>query len=103
MPFRPRREWDALRGALRRLDTQATVVLVAACVIVFLQLQVGSRSFFAEHVAGEPSAARGLAGWAWWFGMQGVLGFAVPVLILTLGFKRRPAEIGLGLGDWRLA
>ena len=45
----------------------------------------------------------GLASWAWWFGLQGVLGFVVPVAILTLGFKRKPREIGLGLGDWRLA
>ena len=103
MPFRLRREWHAFRHGLRRLDRQATVVLVAAVVLVLLQLQVGNRAFFADHVAADPADARELAGWAWWFGMQGLLGFVVPVLVLILGFRRRPSEIGLGLGDWRLA
>ncbi|MDX1421438.1 MAG: CPBP family intramembrane glutamic endopeptidase [Rubricoccaceae bacterium] len=100
---RLRLEARAFLDAVRRLDRQMVVVLTAAVVLVFLQLQVGSRAFFAAHVAAEPAAAYGLGGWAWWFGMQGVLGFIIPVAILTLGFKRRPAEIGLGLGDWRLA
>lgn len=103
MPFRLRREWHAFRHGLRRLDRQATVVLVAAVVLVLLQLQVGNRAFFADHVAADPADARELAGWAWWFGMQGLLGFVVPVLVLILGFWRRPSEIGLGLGDWKLA
>ncbi|MDX1420547.1 MAG: CPBP family intramembrane glutamic endopeptidase [Rubricoccaceae bacterium] len=103
MPFRLRSEWHGFRDGLRRLDTQATVVLTAAVVLVFLQLQFGTRSFFADHVAADPADARGLPGWAWWFGMQGVLGFLIPVLILTVGFRRRPSEIGLGLGDWKLA
>ena len=101
---RLRREWQGFRNGLRRLDTQATVVLVAAVVLVLLQLQIGNRSFFWKYIADavDPENQQ-LASWAWWFGMQGVLGFVVPVLILTLGFKRKPAEIGLGLGDWKLA
>lgn len=45
----------------------------------------------------------GILSWAWWFGMQGVLGFVIPVLSLVFIFRRKPATIGLGLGDWKLA
>ncbi|NND70826.1 MAG: CPBP family intramembrane metalloprotease, partial [Rhodothermales bacterium] len=44
-----------------------------------------------------------LASWGWWFSTQGVLGFLIPVLCLVFIFKRKPGEIGLGLGDWKLA
>jgi hypothetical protein len=35
--------------------------------------------------------------------MQGVLGFLIPVLVLIFVFRRKPREIGLGAGDWKLA
>ncbi|HYE95429.1 MAG TPA: CPBP family intramembrane glutamic endopeptidase [Rubricoccaceae bacterium] len=97
---RLRREVRAALDAARRLDRQMVVVLVAAVALFFLQYQIGGRDFFEEHVAPGSSA---LASWAWWFGLQGITGFVLPVLLLVLGFRRRPAEIGLGLGDWRLA
>ena len=104
MPERLRREARAFLDATRRLDRQMVVVLVAAVALVLLQLQIGTSGFYREHVADAfPEAQRELWGWAWWFGLQGVTGFVVPVLLLTLGFRRRPAEIGLGLGDWKLA
>ncbi len=101
---RLRREGRALRAAAAGLDRQMAVVLVAAVALVFLQLQVGSRAFFYDHLAGGlDGVRRELAAWAWWFGVQGVTGFVLPVGILTLGFRRRRAEIGLAMGDWRLA
>ncbi len=104
MRDRLRREWLALRHTLRRLDRQAVVVLVVATVLVLLQIQIGSRRFFRMELAGgfAPEDVP-LLSWAWWFGVQGVLGFVIPVLLLVFVFKRRPSEIGLGLGDWRLA
>ena len=99
-----RREGRALLRAARTLEGQTVFVLLAAVALVIVQFSVGSRSFFREELAGPmPAQWRGLAAWGWWFGMQGVTGFVVPVLALTLFFGRRPAEIGLGLGDWKLA
>jgi hypothetical protein len=104
MHERLRRERAAFRRIFRGLDRQATFVLVAATVLVLLQMQVGSRRFFrAEFADALDPASVPLLSWAWWFGVQGVLGFVVPVVLLVVVFKRRPAEIGLGLGDWRLA
>jgi uncharacterized protein len=101
---RLRREARAFLDAARRLDRQMVVVLVAAVALVLLQLQVGTRGFFREHLGDLfRDDVRELVAWGWWFGLQGVTGFVIPVAILTLGFKRRPAEIGLGLGDWKLA
>ncbi len=99
-----RREWSRLRRAARALDGQTTFVLVAAVALVFVQMMLGSRSVFHAELAHlVPEAWRGVLGWGWWFGVQGVTGFVVPVLALVLLFGRRPAEIGLGAGDWRLA
>jgi uncharacterized protein len=102
-----RQEWNRLLLALRALtpaQRQAAVVLVVATVLVLLQIIFGSRSFFRRHFgeAFEPEQLP-LLSWGWWFGMQGVLGFVVPVLILALVFRLRPREMGIGLGDWRLA
>lgn len=104
MKDRVRLEWQAFLTGARKLDHQMVVVLVAAVVLVFLQLQVGNRRFFWEHISnGVAPANQDLFAWIWWFGMQGITGFVIPILILTLGFRRTPSELGLGLGDWRLA
>ena len=101
---RLRREWQDFLTAAKRLDRQMVVVLVAAVALVFLQLQFGNRRFFWEHISGAfDPANQELFAWIWWFGIQGITGFLIPILILTLGFKRKPSEIGLGLGDWKLA
>ena len=104
---RLRREWQTLRDALTGLSPaqkQAAVVLVAATLLVLLQLQIGGRRFY-EVTLGNPLGFEDprLGSWAWWFGMQGVTGFVIPVLILLVGFRLRPREAGLGLGDWKLA
>lgn len=101
---RLRREWQAFLDGSRKLDRQMTVVLIAAVALVFLQLQIGNRPFFYKHLGDYFSLEnRELAAWIWWFGLQGITGFLIPVLILMVGFKRKPSEIGLGLGDWKLA
>lgn len=35
--------------------------------------------------------------------MQGITGFILPAAALLFLFRRRPSEVGLGLGDWRFA
>lgn len=99
-------EWQALRAAVGGLSPnarRAAVVLLVATVLVLVHLQVGGRSTY--RALGNPLGVADpvLGGWAWWFGMQGVLGFVVPALVLTVGFRWSPREAGLGLGDWRLA
>ena len=41
-----RREWRSLTAAVRRLDGQTVFVLLAAVVLVLLQVTVGSRALF---------------------------------------------------------
>ena len=101
------REWQALRAAVTGLPHPArlaAVVLIAATLLMLLQLQVGSRQFYRD-VTGNWLGFENpdLGGWAWWFGTQGVTGFVIPALILLVVFRWRPREAGLGLGDWKLA
>jgi hypothetical protein len=101
---RLRAEWTRLRRAATSLDRQATVVLTLAAVLVVLQFVLGDRDLFHRHLAKYvPLAWRGLARWGWWFGTQGLLGFVVPVLALRAFFTNDLREMGLGLGEWRLA
>ncbi len=101
---RLRREFDALRTAVRHLDAQTVTVLLLSAALVFVQNEVGSRRVFRDHLATAFDPAwQGVLSWGWWFGVQGLTGFVIPALCLVLIFKRRPTEIGLGLGDWKLA
>lgn len=99
-------EWQGLRAAVGGLSTnarRAAVVLLTATVLVLFHLQVGSRSVYRELDNPLGFADPALGGWAWWFGMQGLIGFVVPALILLVGFRFTVREAGLGLGDWKLA
>jgi len=98
-----RAEWTRLRAAVRALDPQTTFVLTFAALMVVLQFTLGDRDLFRAHLAQYvPAAWRGLGAWAWWFGMQGVLGFVLPAAALA-AFADDGAEMGLGPGNWRLA
>ena len=90
--------------AVRSLNRQTVFVLLACLLLVLVQHTVGSRRFFRTELSHLVDPAwRDLWAWGWWFSIQGVTGFVVPVLCLLLLFRRRPSEVGLGLGDWKLA
>ena len=106
MLSRLRAEWAGLVGTVAAMSPaarRASVVSLAAVALVLLHLQTGSRAFYfgTDNVLGFADPE--LGAWAWWFGMQGVTGFVIPALILLVAFRWRPAEAGLGLGDWKLA
>ena len=104
MRTRLRDEWSRLRTALHTIDVQMATVLTLSGFLVVLQFNLGSRSLFVQELAGGvPLEWRALASWGWWFGMQGVLGFVIPVLVLRWGFRQSWHDMGLGLGDWQLA
>lgn len=99
-----RREARRLREAAATLDRQTVFVLLMAVVFVIVQHELGDRRFFRDRLAdGFAEDWRGVLAWGWWFAVQGVTGFVLPVACLIFLFRRRPAEIGLGLGDWKLA
>jgi hypothetical protein len=99
-----RNEWTRLRTALSGLDSQTLFVLTFAAFVVVLQYILGSRSLFYEELAIYfPREWRPLASWGWWFGMKGVLGFILPIIALRAFYGRSAEEMGLGLGNWRLA
>lgn len=103
-----RREWSRLRRVMAGLDKQATVVLLMAALVVILQMQLGSRSWFRSELAPLLDiTAVGLWSWGWWFAMQGLLGFVLPILVLKVGFGRSWADMGLSRGDtgfaWMIA
>lgn len=103
MPPSLKAEWSRLVAVWRQVDRQTVFILLVSVLLVFLQLSFGSRRFFREHVAPlVPADWQWLRGWGWWFGIQAVTGFVLPVAFLLL-LRRKPSDIGLGLGDVRLA
>ena len=98
-------EWQWLKETAASLDKQTATVLTATGFMVVLQFAFGSRRFFRTEIGpklSDPTHLE-LIGWGWWFSMQGITGFLIPVLLLLVFFKKKPSEIGLGLGDWKLA
>jgi len=106
-PFCMSRTREELRRALtafRSIDAQTAVVILVAALLVILQSNFGSRSVFRSNFAEfvDPQW-RGVLAWGWWFVVQGFLGFVVPVALLRFWKKLSLSEMGLGLGDWKLA
>lgn len=96
------REAARVRAALADIDRQTAFVLIAAGLLVILQDALGSRRVFQDEFGQFfPDSWRAFMGWAWWFGIQGITGFILPAAALLFIFRRRPAHIGLGPGDWR--
>lgn len=94
----------SVRTAISNLDRQTVFVLLFSAFAVILQMKLGDRTLFRTEIAPKLGIESvGLGSWTWWFVVQGVLGFVVPILILRFGFKRNVREMGLGLGDWRFA
>lgn len=104
MRDRFRKEWGRMAIAARLLDRQTVFVLCTAALLVVIQFTFGDRQVFTERLASRFRPEwRGVLAWGWWFSFQGVTGFIIPAASLIFLFRRRPAEIGLGKGDWRLA
>ena len=108
MSFSFQSEWQRARLGLTKVNLQTAVVLLFAALSVILQMKWGDRGFFRTDVAPLLDAdGRGLNSWIWWFGMQGILGFILPVLILKFGFKNSWRDMGLSRGDsslgWKIA
>lgn len=99
------REWGRLKEVWAGLDKQTVFVLTLTGFLVIIQFSLGSRRLFRTEIAPYlfPDAWDGVMAWGWWFGIQGITGFLIPVLCLRFIFKRTFAEMGLGLGDWKLA
>jgi hypothetical protein len=97
------RESKQLWSALVALDRQTVVVLTMASVLGMWKYTFGSRAFFNRELGSSFGVADdGLWGWFYLFGTQGLIGFMLPAAVLLLAFQRKPSEIGLGLGDWKL-
>lgn len=83
-----------------RLDRQTIVVILVAALLGMWRSTFGSPEFFDHHLSRLVGAREGdLMGYAYFFVTQAIVGFVIPVTLLTAIFKRRPREIGLALGD----
>lgn len=101
---RIKRELTSFGRALAELDRQTLTVLVLSTIFVIAQYKYGTRRFFrAELAAWMGYDPRGLAPFVYHCLTQALSGFLLPALILLLIFRRKASEIGLGLGDWKLA
>lgn len=97
-------ELRALWRGLLGLDRQTVVVLTLAAVLGASKYTFGSTGFFRTELAGPLGVdGDGIGSFFYLFGTQAVTGFVIPVAVLLLIFRQRPSDIGLGLGDWKLA
>lgn len=100
MKVRLQAEWTGFVRGCATLNRQTATVLILYGVFILIHFRLGGRGFFLTHVAPDAS---GLLSWVWWFGIQGLTGFLLPVIVLCGVFRQRLSSVGLGLGDWKLA
>lgn len=85
-------------------DGQTVIVIILAAIFGLWRSTFGTPGFFDHYLSGFLGlSAGGFGGYAYFFITQGIVGFVIPVFVLVVLFKRRPADIGLGLGDVKFA
>ena len=101
---RLRDEFTRLWQSTRELDFQTATVLVLSTVLVIAQYKYGTRRYFRDEMSWILSVdSGGLNPFIYHCLTQFATGLVVPAAVLIFWFRRRPSEIGLGLGDWKLA
>ncbi|MBN2360965.1 MAG: CPBP family intramembrane metalloprotease [Deltaproteobacteria bacterium] len=99
-----RRAWHAVRAQLAGIDPRAAAILISATAIIVLARGDGTLAGYG------PTLSKLFADRPWravvpdlyWFGSATLTFLLLPYLVLRLGLRLSPAEMGLGPGDWRL-
>lgn len=99
-----RRVWQAVRTGLAGVDPRGAAILISAAAIIVLARGDGTVAGYsgemARHFKDQPW--RPVVPDLYWFSSATITFLLLPYLIARFGLKLRPAEMGLGLGDWRL-
>lgn len=87
-------EWAILLNELKKLDFKVVLILVSVAVITFLSIAFGSPSFFYDHFGRDKFNSR-----IYWFLADGLIMFAIPVLLIKFVLKEKLRDYGFTLGD----
>jgi len=84
------------------VDRQTAIVLILAAFLGMSKFTFGSAEFFDQELSVFFNVGpESLWSYVYFFGMQGLTGFGIPLFILFL-FRRSRHEMGLGLGNIKL-
>jgi len=89
----------SIHTLLEGWDSHALTILLIAPVLLTAWFFLGKQDVFPVIFGVSPS--RDFASALYEYLTAFLLLFCVPLLILVLGFKRRPRDFGLQMGDWR--
>lgn len=83
---------------------QTIAVIILAAIFGMWRSTFGAPSFFDQYLSDLIGVAKGgIESYVYLCVTQCVVGFGLPVFVLTVIFKRRPVEIGLGPGNIKFA
>jgi uncharacterized protein len=89
----------AMNNTARKFDLKSAVILLYTPIALTAFRNYGSAAFYNSHFGAFDSAA---SQYFYFISSLLILGI-IPLLIATFGFRIKPADLGLGLGDKRLA
>ena len=101
---RLRRVWRVVEAQLAGVDPRAAAILISATAIIVLARGDGTVAGYSGDMARlfKDQPWRPVVPDLYWFGSATITFLLLPFLVARFGLKLRPAEMGLGLGDWRL-
>jgi len=89
--------------SLTKVDLQTALILILAGFLGLWKFTFGSADFFDQELASFFSAnEKSIWSYLYFFVTQFITGFGIPIFVLLVLFRRRPSEVGLGLGNVKL-
>lgn len=97
-------EIKKLVSVLKNLDRQTFIVFVSVAILQTVSWYFTSRRFFRDDIATYFSGDvyLPLYEFYYWFTGDFIVYFVIPLLIVIFVFKKKPADFGLQMGDYKI-
>lgn len=91
-------EYRSLINAVKTLSFKETFIFVSVALITFISMQYASPNFFRRIFDTSDDKFYSAI---YWFSADGFLMFILPLILITIVFRQKPADFGFRIGDWK--
>jgi hypothetical protein len=92
------KEYRSLITAIRSLGFKESFIFISVAVITFISIHYANPNFFRRMVQVEDEKFYSTL---YWFTADGFLMFVVPIILILFVLKKKPADFGFRIGDFK--